>query len=64
MARKKTEYVQIETGEICKVLKREHYEVPLFVGESVIIEWNDHTALSRTVKRIATEKEYLTTSST
>ena len=59
MARKKTEYVQIETGEICKVLRRTYTESPLSVGEPVIIEWNEHTALLRTVKRIATEKEYL-----
>jgi len=64
MARKKDEYVQIETGEICKVLRRSSTESPIKVGEEVIIEWNETTALCRKVKRIATEKEYLTTGST
>ena len=64
MARKKTEYVQIETGEICKVLRRSFTEVPIKLGEDVIVEWNETTALCRKVKRIATEKEYITTAST
>ena len=64
MARKKSEYVQIETGEICKVLRRAYDEAPIKTGEDVIVEWNETTALCRKVKRIATEKEYITTSST
>jgi hypothetical protein len=64
MARKKTEYVQIETGEICKVLRRSCTDLPIKIGDDVIIEWNETTALCRKVKRIATEQEYLTTAST
>ena len=64
MARKKPEYVQIETGEICKVLRRSYSGLPIKVGEEVIVEWNETTALCRKVKRIATEKEYITTAST
>lgn len=64
MARKKTEYVQIETGEICKVLRRSCPDQPIKIGDAVIIEWNESTALCRKVNRIATEQEYLTTSST
>lgn len=64
MARKKAEYVQIETGEVCKVLRRSCPELPIKIGDDVIIEWNDTTALCRKVKRIATKQEYLTTSST
>ena len=64
MARKKPEYVQIETGEVCKVLRRSYPEFPIKIGDDVIVEWNETTALCRKVKRIATEQEYLTTAST
>ena len=64
MARKKAEYVQIETGEVCKVLRRSCQELPIKIGDDVIIEWNETTALCRKVKRVATEQEYLTTGST
>lgn len=64
MARKKAEYIQIETGEVCKVLFRSNTELPIKIDEEVIIEWNETTALCRKVKRIATEQEYLTTGST
>ena len=64
MARKKAEYVQIETGEVCKVLRRSYPERPIKIGDDVIVEWNETTALCRKVKRIATEQEYLTTGST
>ena len=64
MARKKPEYVQIETGEVCKVLRRSYPDLPIKIGDDVIIEWNDTTALCRKVKRLATEQEYLTTAST
>jgi hypothetical protein len=64
MARKIPEYVQIETGEICKVLRRSYTDFPIRIGDDVIVEWNETTALCRKVKRLATEQEYLTTAST
>jgi len=51
MKKSKDEYVEIQTGEICKVIRRNN-DTPLYVGQEVIVEWNETTMLCRTVKRI------------
>jgi len=57
MKKNKAEYVEIQTGEICKIVRR-NYDLPLHIGQEVIVEWNETAMLCRTVKRIASEKEY------
>lgn len=57
MKKDNSEYVEIDAGAILKVYSRE-FDLPIHVGQKVIVIWNETTLLSRRVKRISNKNEY------
>lgn len=52
------QYITMSSGDIVKVVQRARYDIPLAIGETVLVQWNDITTIKAQVARIATLKEY------
>jgi len=52
------QYIAMPSGDIVKVIQRAGYDIPLAIGETVLVQWNDTTMIKTQVVRIATLGEY------
>ena len=52
------QYMAMPSGDIVKVVQRARDDIPLSIGETVLVQWNDTTVIKVQVARIATLGEY------
>jgi len=52
------QYIALSSGDIVKVVQRARDDIPLSIGETVLVQWNDITTIKAQVARIATLEEY------